>query len=131
MKHILLADDDQDDVEFFQEALREVAADIHLTTVSNGIQLMHLLKEAKETFDLLVLDINMPLKNGFDCLQEIRSGPRFSLIPIALMSTSSDLEVRVKVTALGANAFYTKPSEFDQLVALIRSLIVQNWNEVK
>ena len=71
---ILLADDDTDDCIFFKEALDELLLPTKLMTVHDGEQLMHLLaNESTELPDVLFLDLNMPRKNGFECLEEIKS----------------------------------------------------------
>ena len=71
---ILLADDDVDDCIFFREALEELPVNASLTTVKDGVQLIQHLTDNPNPFpDVLYLDLNMPRKNGFECLSEIKS----------------------------------------------------------
>ena len=70
--HIILADDDRDDHLFFKEAMEELKVAAHITTVENGEELMQLLNEkTNDACHVLFMDLNMPRKNGFECLEEI------------------------------------------------------------
>ena len=73
--NILLADDDQDDCLLFKEALDELAITVQLTAVQNGEELMQLLNKAEILPDLMFLDLNMPRKNGMECLFAIKQSP--------------------------------------------------------
>ncbi len=80
--NILLADDDTDDCVFFKRALKELAIPISLTTVHDGEQLMDFLaNKTNELPHVLFLDLNMPRKNGFECLSEIKSNEKLSQLP--------------------------------------------------
>src|ERR1700675_4386029 len=92
--NILLADDDGDDCYFFKEALKECPVSTHLTTVPDGEHLMHLLTNGtRELPDVLFLDLNMPRKNGFECLSEIRENKKLKDLPVIIFSTSFEQEV--------------------------------------
>ena len=87
--NLLLADDDTDDCIFFKEALKEFPLSTHLTTVHNGEQLMQLLtNETNELPHVLFLDLNMPRKNGFECLSEIKLNKKLKQLPVIIFSTS-------------------------------------------
>ncbi len=91
---LLLADDDKDDCNFFKEALEELPVIAKLTVVNDGVQLMQFLSAKEETLpDALFLDLNMPLKNGFDCLKEIKLNEKLKQLPVVIFSTSFDAEV--------------------------------------
>jgi CheY-like chemotaxis protein len=118
--NILLADDDADDCLFFKEALRGSTLTSHLTTVPDGEHLMHLLKNETQTLpDVLFLDLNMPRKNGFECLSEIKSTSRLKLLPVIVFSTSFEKEVVNQLFQNGAQYFIRKPSEFSQFKRII------------
>ena len=92
--NILLADDDIDDCSFFEAALTELQLPTSLTTVHDGEQLMRHLEDEKNTpTDILFLDINMPRKNGFECLAEIQQIKRLQLLPVFVFSTSFEISV--------------------------------------
>ncbi len=118
--NILLADDDEDDCLFFENALAGSLISTNLTTVSDGEQLMHMLKnKTHELPDVLFLDLNMPRKNGFECLSEIKLNSRLKLLPIIVFSTSFEQEVVNKLYQDGARYFLRKPSEILQYKKII------------
>jgi CheY-like chemotaxis protein len=112
-KVILLAEDDADDCLLFEEALREVSEKSRLTTVKDGGHLMeHLDQTVPPAPDVIFLDLNMPNKNGFECLDEIKDTPKLKNIPIVIFSTSSNPETIDRVYKMGANFYMSKPGTF-------------------
>jgi CheY-like chemotaxis protein len=111
--HLLLADDDTDDCNFFKEALDELHAVAKLVIVNDGVGLMEYLTENLNSLPhALYLDINMPRKNGFDCLAEIKSNENLKQLPVIIFSTSFDTETANKLYLNGAQHFIKKPAEF-------------------
>jgi CheY-like chemotaxis protein len=122
LKHlnVLLADDDTDDCIFFKEALADLIISTDLTTIHDGEQLMQLLtNEANELPQILFLDLNMPRKNGFECLSEIRQNKRLKDLPVVIFSTSFEQEVVNLLYKNGAHYFIRKPSVFLQFKEII------------
>jgi CheY-like chemotaxis protein len=122
LKHlnILLADDDTDDCIFFKEALEELIISTDLTTVHDGEQLMELLMdEENELPHILFLDLNMPRKNGFECLSEIKQNVKLKDVPVVIFSTSFEQEVVNRLYKNGAQYFIRKPSVFLQFKEII------------
>jgi CheY-like chemotaxis protein len=118
--NILLADDDPDDCLFFKEALRELLLTTNLTIVNDGEQLMKFLtKETNKLPDVLFLDLNMPRKNGFECLSEIKQNNKLQHLPVVIFSTSFEQEVVTRLYKNGAQYFIRKPSEFSQFKQII------------
>lgn len=128
--NILLADDDTDDCTFFKEALDELLIKTNLTTVHDGEQLMiYLGGTSLELIDVLFLDINMPRKNGFECLAEIKQTENLKELPVIIFSTSYEQAVVNSLYESGAHYFVRKPSEFEQIKKVIYHsllLIVQD-----
>lgn len=91
--HILLADDDNDDCLLFKDALGDLPLATHLTIVRDGEQLMLLLNAKEELPDVLFLDLNMPRRNGFDCLSEIKENEKLRSLPVIIFSTSFDPDI--------------------------------------
>src|SRR4051794_29242611 len=88
-RHVLLADDDEDDCLLFKDALDELTLPVKLTITNNGEQLMQLLGDPNAALpDIVFLDLNMPRKNGFECLTEIKESERLKQLPIVIFSTS-------------------------------------------
>lgn len=122
--NILLADDDIDDCFFFKEAISKWRIPTQLTAVHDGEQLMQLLK--KETNALphvLFLDLNMPRKNGFECLAEIKLCDELKQLPVIIFSTSFEQEVVNQLYKNGAQYFIRKPSVFLQFKQIIQQTL--------
>lgn len=118
--HILLADDDHDDCLLFKEALEELPLSASLTTVHDGEKLMALLSnDSDESHQVLFLDLNMPRKNGFECLAEMKLNDRLKKLPVIIFSTSFEEGVVDLIYASGAHYYFKKPTEFSELKRLI------------
>lgn len=121
---ILLADDDEGDRLLFKEILDEIETSTIVHTVNDGVQLMeYLLEEGVRLPDLLFLDLNMPFKNGMECLKEIRSNEAFNDISIAIYSTSSTENDIDEAFRLGANIYITKPASFQSLKQVLTKAV--------
>ncbi len=118
---ILLADDDKDDSLFFKMALDGLSVPTNLASVINGEELMsHLLENSDALPDVLFLDLNMPRKNGFECLSEIKLNQKLKSLPVIIFSTSYEQEVVNQLYFNGAQYFIRKPPEFSQLKKIIQ-----------
>lgn len=117
---ILLAEDDEGDRLLFAEAFSELKIETTLRTVNNGIELMELLHtKGIHLPHLLFLDLNMPRKNGMECLKEIKSDERLKDISVAIYSTSSNKKDIEETFHNGANIYITKPDDFNTLKQLL------------
>jgi CheY-like chemotaxis protein len=122
--HILLADDDTDDCLFFKAVVAEFPLSTSLTTVHDGEELMQLLtNEKNELPHILFLDLNMPRKNGFECLSEIKLSKKLKELPVIIYSTSFEQEVANLLYKNGAQYFIRKPSEFAQFKKIIHQAL--------
>lgn len=125
--NIFLADDDADDRFLFEEALMEVRTDIKITTATNGEQLMNNLDTKTPPIPYLIfLDLNMPLKNGMECLDEIKANIAFQNVPIVIFSTSCQKETMDQVYAKGANYYMRKPDNYQKLKILLEKVFSLN-----
>lgn len=120
---ILLADDDSDDCLLFQDVLDDLPLATHLTTVRNGEQLMQQLGAKEELPDLLFLDLNMPRKNGFECLSEIKQSEKLKSLPVIIFSTSLQLDIVNRLYRKGARHYICKPNAYEQLLKVIHHAI--------
>lgn len=126
---LLLADDDKDDCDLFREALDELPVTADLSTVHDGEQLMQLLSKKTPLPQLLFLDLNMPRKNGFECLSEIKKNDALKDLPVVIFSTSYDRDIVNLLYTKGAHFYISKPNEFDKLKDVIHqalSSVAQN-----
>ncbi|MEH6681992.1 MAG: response regulator [Sediminicola sp.] len=116
---LLLADDDEDDIDLFQEALTDLSISGSLVTVNDGVQLMEYLSDNLP--DILFLDLNMPLKSGLECLTEIKSSDRLKKLPIVIFSTSIEMDMADTLYENGASYYVQKPNEFAKLKNVIEN----------
>ena len=125
---IALADDDEDDRMFFVEALEELALKVKVSLFENGQELLDFLKLSNsELPDLVFLDLNMPIKNGLECLKEIRQNLKLRDLAIAIYSTSSS-EKDIEDTYLGgANLYINKPNNFSKLLKALEIALKIDW----
>lgn len=123
--HIFIADDDEADRLLFKEAFNELKMKTIIYTVNDGMQLMQkLANEDAPLPQLLFLDLNMPRKNGLECLKEIKSSKRLKDIFVAIYSTSSS-EKDIELTFLnGANIYINKPNDFNILKQILEKAVM-------
>ncbi len=123
---IILADDDLDDHDFFKDALNDIAPSVNLSIVEDGDALLALLKHYVP--DFIFLDLDMPSKNGLECLTEIKTNPDLQSIPIVIFSSTSRPANIDTAYEMGADLFFIKPSNYNDLVASIRAILSLDWS---
>lgn len=118
--NILLAEDDSDDRLLFEEALEELPVTCQLTTVYNGEELIErLTRKGNNLPDVLFLDLNMPRKNGFAALGEIKRSDNLQDLPVIIFSTANNVEMTRQVFKDAAHYYIRKPIQFGHLKKLI------------
>lgn len=116
ISRILLADDDAEDRDVFAEVSHELMPGLEINTAHNGEQLMLMLNTANiQLPDVIFLDLNMPLKNGQQCLREIRSHEKLKQIPVVIYSTSINCDYVNDTFSNGANYYLQKPTSYTKL----------------
>jgi len=134
---ILLADDDPDDRMLATDALNESRLANDLRCVENGEELLEYLRregsfedpQASPRPGIILLDLNMPRKDGREALKEIKTDARFRRIPVIVLTTSKAEEDIVKTYDLGVSSFITKPISFEGLVNVMKTL-GKYWIEI-
>ncbi len=122
--NILLADDEEDDRLLFVDALNELKIKTIIQTVNDGVELMEHLNNTDNTLpQLIFLDLNMPRKNGLECLKEIKASDRLSDITIAIFSTSMSENDIEQTLINGANVYINKPNSFDGLKKALKKVV--------
>ena len=109
-----MAEDDEEDVDIFKDALADLNLNVHLTVFTNGMLLMNHLEKSDNLPDLVFLDLNMPLKNGLQCLKEIKSSDKYKSLNTIILSTSSNELQKEEMYNHGANLFLTKASTYKE-----------------
>lgn len=131
---IVLVDDDSDDRQIFDEALSEIISEYELKSFADGrLFISHLTEENNQNPlpDIVFLDINMPIVDGLETLEIIRTQLHINEVPVIMYSTScidSDVE---KAFNAGANAYLTKPTNFKKLKSVLRKVIETNFSQVE
>ena len=124
-KHrILIVDDDADDREIIRDAFTTTLNEQDYIFIENGDKLLEYLEGNMEDGipSLIMLDLNMPGKDGRETLREIKSDKRFHHIPTIVFTTSSSMRDKQMVYDLGANCFITKPDTFNKLIEMTTSI---------
>jgi PleD family two-component response regulator len=116
---ILLADDDEDDVEFFREALKKTNHFSNLHALSDGKEALDFLSSSERIPDCIFLDLNMPRVSGLECLMKIRSNEVYKNVPVIIYSTSNNMREIDNAIECGATLYIVKTFS---LVVLIRKL---------
>ena len=126
---VLLADDDVDDRSFFARILKELSIPTQLTMIEDGARLMiHLSENYNRLPDILFIDLNMPRKNGVECLSEIKSNEKLKTLPIVIISTSVNEEAADLIFNGGAH-YYIRKTEITDLkknIDHVLTLLVKN-----
>jgi CheY-like chemotaxis protein len=131
IKNILLAEDDEEDVILFNTVLSELNHSIIVTVAADGILLMALLKQATSLPEIIFLDLNMPHKNGFECLSEIKGNKKWNSIKIVILSTSSQAQQIENAYKGGADLYLAKPVSYTQFKNMMEKCLSLNWEGLK
>jgi CheY-like chemotaxis protein len=124
---ILLADDNKEDCLLFEKAIMDIDVHTRLTTVTNGEELLQLLSHYIP--QVLFLDLEMPYKNGIQCLQYIRENKTYERLPIVVFSSTSRMNNIQVAYGFGANLFFTKPKVYEELIASLYSILKMDWSD--
>jgi CheY-like chemotaxis protein len=119
---VLLVEDDPGDVVLIQEAFEHNKVRNRLHVVGDGVDAMKFLREGGERPDLVLLDLNLPRKDGREVLEEIKTDPALRSIPVVVLTTSKAEEDILRSYDLHANAYVTKPVDFGRFIEVVRQI---------
>jgi chemotaxis family two-component system response regulator Rcp1 len=124
---ILLVEDSPSDAEFTVEALKEAKVRNHLSLVEDGVQAMEFLRRQGKHAqaprpDLIMLDLNLPRKDGREVLAELKADDNLKMIPVVVLTTSRAEQDVLRAYQLHANCYITKPVDFQQFLNVVRSI---------
>ena len=119
-----MVDDDEDDREIFNIALRDLGEHIHCVLASDGMDALEKLRGPDALPDFIFLDLNMPRMDGKECIAEIKKDKRLNDIPVVIYSTSSNAKDRADATRLGAMHFFTKPPSISALTHALSDIFL-------
>ena len=127
---IFYADDDHEDLDFFRE-VTSTMSNINLVTHNHGDALFDALQNPPPSPQLIFLDLNMPGKNGFEILRELKSKDKFKTIPVVIFSTSSD-ERNIELSMqMGASLYLPKLPEYESYKKSIQHTLSIDWKNFK
>jgi CheY-like chemotaxis protein len=121
--NFLIADDDADDANLFCEALSQIDPVTKCFIAENGREVLELLSGGINNPDIIFLDINMPIMNGWECLKRLKEDTTFKNIPVVMYSTSSAKKDVEKAYGLGALIFLSKPEDFRELCKILQVIV--------
>jgi chemotaxis family two-component system response regulator Rcp1 len=123
---ILLVEDCPSDVRLIREALKETSVDVGITVARDGIEALEYLHAAERGINtrpnLILLDLNLPRKNGREVLAEIKTSSTLKQIPVIVMTSSHSDEDIAQAYALSANCYITKPSDLSEYLSVVRAI---------
>jgi CheY-like chemotaxis protein len=119
---VLLVEDDPGDVVLIQEAFEHNKVRNRLHVVGDGVEAMQFLRESGERPDLILLDLNLPRKDGREVLAEVKGDDDLRSIPVVVLTTSKAEEDILRSYDLHANAYVTKPVDFNRFIEVVRQI---------
>lgn len=123
--HILLVEDDEDDITLFKLALKKLPFPVTLTILTEGDEVLSYLNTATERPDLVFLDLNLPRMHGRDVLRQTKGSVIGRLLPVFILTTSSAQGDIDYCLAYGAEQFLTKPASLAELVAMLTEVLAR------
>jgi CheY-like chemotaxis protein len=125
VKRLLLVDDDRDDLELFATTLKEISISVKLKAVQSWNELKAFLDRCpkSELPNLAVLDLNMPYKDGIECLSMLKESPEYKHIPVVIFSTSVQPDVKQKCFQLGAMSCIEKPESYETYKDVVHYMV--------
>ncbi|HEY0749977.1 MAG TPA: response regulator [Chitinophagaceae bacterium] len=127
IKHIVMCEDDMDQAFLFETYLKKAYPGIKLTVINNGDDLLPYLHNNKA--DLVFLDLHMPCKNGFECLEMIKNDPILKDIPVIMYSSSAHLNDIHKAFVHHADFYMVKPFTTGHLKTALEKILSVNWKQ--
>lgn len=123
---ILLVEDSPSDVRLIREALKQTPLEVQITLARDGVEAMEYLRQSENGLvnrpDIILLDLNLPRKNGREVLAEVKAGPRLKQIPVLIMTSSKADEDVKQAYNLNANCYIAKPANLQEYVDVVRSI---------
>ncbi|MGI8960567.1 MAG: response regulator [Bryobacteraceae bacterium] len=123
---ILLVEDSPSDVRLIKEALKQTPLEVQITLARDGVEAMEYLHKSEVGLanrpDMILLDLNLPRKNGSEVLAEVKAAPHLKQIPVLVMTSSRADEDIKQAYSLNANCYITKPANLQDYVDVVRSI---------
>jgi DNA-binding response OmpR family regulator len=128
VNNVLIADDDDEDYKFLSSAILDIKLTVILSRAENGGVLMRILNETVP--DILFLDVLLPIKDGTECLKEIRADRRFDSLPIIMYTSLKSFETIEFCYREGSNLFICKPNTYSELLNVLGKIFSIDWKKM-
>jgi len=128
MNKLLLIDDDEDDHFFFKDSIESINPTLHCETATNGKIALSKLKASASLPDLIFLDLNMPVMNGFEFLTQFKKENALNKVPVGIFSTSNSIRDKELAKDLGAIFFLTKPNDLKILQKKLQQILSADFS---
>jgi len=128
MNKLLLIDDDEDDHFFFKDSIESINPTLHCETATNGKIALNKLKASASLPDLIFLDLNMPVMNGFEFLTQFKKENALNKVPVGIFTTSNSIRDKELAKDLGAIFFLTKPNDLKILQKKLRQILSADFS---
>ena len=129
-RKILLVDDDADDQVYFRDAINELNASLKCDIANNGREALDQIQQPPPP-DLIFLDLNMPVMNGYECLEFLKTEERYKNIPVVIFTTSRNKQDVEQARQLGAHLFFTKPTNFNTLCSKLNKILEMDFSKMQ
>ncbi|MDV6167900.1 response regulator [Flavobacterium sp. DG1-102-2] len=126
IENIILTEDDADDIMFFQYALSEIGYNYSPYIAKNSDELFTILNNMTKPPEIIFLDINMPGTDGLESLQLLREKPSLTNCKVVILTTTNSKDIIETCRNLGADLFATKPSSLNELVSMLKKILIDN-----
>jgi CheY-like chemotaxis protein len=120
---VLYVDDDVEDHEIFKEVLKQASPTSQCLTAKDAVEALVLLKQSSQTLEAIFIDINMPVVNGLQLLENIRANPKYDKIPVVIISNFISRTIHQQANRLNAKAYMQKPAEFEEYVKAVNGCL--------
>ncbi len=128
MNKLLLIDDDEDDHFFFKDSIESINPTLHCETATNGKIALNKLKASASLPDLIFLDLNMPVMNGFEFLTQFKKENALNKVPVGIFTTSNSIRDKELAKDLGAIFFLTKPNDLKILQKKLQQILSADFS---
>ncbi|MEO7264625.1 MAG: response regulator [Ferruginibacter sp.] len=128
MNKVFIIDDDEDDQLMFKEVIETINPSLLCETASNGKIALDKLNDSESLPDLIFLDLNMPVMNGYDFLIHIKKEIALNKIPVCIFTTSNIFRDKELTKAFGAKFFLTKPNDFQVLYIQLQQILSADFS---
>lgn len=125
---VLLIDDDEIERMKFKKVCKDINFPCSIIEAVNGKQALNFLNNVKNTFNIIILDLHMPIMNGLELLEDLKSNKQFKNIPIIIMSNSEDNNDLKKCYDFGISGYFTKPAKYSKYSKKVKS-VLKYWKQ--